>query len=163
MTGAASSVTITRNLRSSCIHEADQTDWRPGSTDVSVSLASFFSGDVMNIKIAVASSDGVTIDQHFGRARQFMIYRLLDDGYEFLEERANRPPCSRHEHSDTLLEQAAQLIGDCGGVIASQIGPGAVDVLLLQRTLPLTMSGAVDDAMQALLRTNRFKHHGSRE
>ena len=39
----------------------------------------------MDVKIAIASSDGLTVNEHFGRAHSFIIYRLHDAGYEFVE------------------------------------------------------------------------------
>jgi len=112
----------------------------------------------MKIRIAVASSDGLNVDQHFGRAQHFRIYQLNENNFDFIEERISHPPCSEHQHSDHLLDQAAEHISDCQGVIACQIGPGAVDVLLIRRILPFTMEGSVDEALKTLLATNRFKH-----
>lgn len=121
------------------------------------SLASFFWGEFMEIRIAVTSSDGMNVDQHFGRARQFRIYRLTESGYEFVEDRAVTPPCSGHQHSDANLEKAAAVIADCQGVVALQIGPGAVDLLLGQRTLPFTMEVSVEEALQTLKKSNSLK------
>ena len=45
----------------------------------------------MDVKIAIASSDGLTVNEHFGRAHCFRIYRLNDAGYEFVELRENIP------------------------------------------------------------------------
>jgi len=112
----------------------------------------------MEIRIAVASSDGVSVDQHFGRAIQFRIYRLIDNGYEFIEVRKTDPACSGQQHSETGLEQTAARIADCQGVVISQIGAGAIDVLIAQRTLPFTMEGSVDEALQVLLKSNQFKY-----
>jgi predicted Fe-Mo cluster-binding NifX family protein len=111
----------------------------------------------MEIRIAVASSDGVAIDRHFGRAKQFRIYRLADAGFEFVEDRAVTPPCSGQQHSDANLADAAAVIADCQGVVALQIGPGAVDLLLGQRTLPFSMEGGVVEALQTLKESNRLK------
>ena len=33
----------------------------------------------MDIRVAVASSDGRTVNLHFGRADRFRIYRITDD------------------------------------------------------------------------------------
>jgi predicted Fe-Mo cluster-binding NifX family protein len=111
----------------------------------------------MEIRIAVASSDGLTVNQHFGRARQFRIYRLIDNGYEFIEVRITDPACSGQQHSDLKLDQMAALIADCQGVVASQIGAGAVDVLIGQRTLPFTMDGSIEAALATLKDSNRLK------
>lgn len=40
----------------------------------------------MSFKVAVASSDGKYINQHFGWAQQFLIFEIDDNGeYKFLE------------------------------------------------------------------------------
>ena len=46
----------------------------------------------MAYKVAVTSSDGKFINQHFGRAQQFLIFEIDDEGdYKFLELRKNDP------------------------------------------------------------------------
>ena len=42
----------------------------------------------MSYKIAVASSDGIQIDETFGAAKRFLIYEVEDGAYRRLEERA---------------------------------------------------------------------------
>lgn len=110
----------------------------------------------MDVKIAVASSDGITIDQHFGRARGFRIYRLHDNGFEFLENRENVAPCTWQSHDDDALERAAALIADCRGVVVAQIGAGAIDALIMHRIMSFTLPGTVEDAFASLLKTKRF-------
>jgi predicted Fe-Mo cluster-binding NifX family protein len=104
----------------------------------------------MVIKIAIASSDGRTVNQHFGHARQFRIYQLDAEGAAFIEVRTTVPACSGHQHSDYGLEQTAALIADCQAVVISQIGAGAIDLLLAQRTLPYALEGSIDDALATL-------------
>ena len=42
----------------------------------------------MSIKIAVGSSDGFVIDQHFGSGKLFYIFEILDEGnYKLIEKR----------------------------------------------------------------------------
>ena len=41
----------------------------------------------MSVKVAIASSDKINIDLHFGQARQFEIYELNGKHFEFLETR----------------------------------------------------------------------------
>jgi predicted Fe-Mo cluster-binding NifX family protein len=110
----------------------------------------------MDVKIAVASSDGVTVDQHFGRARSFWIYLLHDDGYDFLELRENEAPCSGQSHDDNALQQAAARIADCRGVVVAQIGAGAIDTLILHRISAFTLPGTVEEAFASLIRSKRF-------
>jgi nitrogen fixation protein NifX len=110
----------------------------------------------MEVKIAVASSDGINVDQHFGRARSFWIYRLNDKGYEYLEKRENDAPCSGQSHNDNALELAARRLSDCRGVVAAQIGPGAIDVLICHRIMAFTLPGTIEEAFEALIKTKRF-------
>lgn len=111
----------------------------------------------MDIRIAVASSDGVTVNEHFGRTQVFMIYSLDGKGHRFLEQRVSLPPCRYHEHTPDRLEDAAALISDCRGVVAAQIGSGAVDALLNRRIFAFTMSGSIDEALNVLTENRRFK------
>lgn len=110
----------------------------------------------MDTKIAVASTDGTTVNEHFGRASVFRIYRLHDQGHEFLELRENAPPCEGQRHDDDALDRAARLIADCRGVVAAQIGPGAIDALIGQRVLAFAMEGTIDGALDTLRASRRF-------
>ena len=110
----------------------------------------------MDIRVAVASSDGRTVNLHFGRANRFRIYQVTDDQCEFLEERVNTPACSGQQHDDDLLERTAELISDCKAVIAAQIGGGAIDVLLYRRIRAFSLTGPIDEAFTTLRASKRF-------
>jgi predicted Fe-Mo cluster-binding NifX family protein len=112
----------------------------------------------VDVKIAFASSDGVNVDEHFGRARSFQIYRLHDAGHELIETRKIEPVCSGHAHDDDALSKTAQALSDCRGVVAAQIGAGAIDALLLHRTMAFTLPGSLDEAIEALVRAKRFAY-----
>ena len=112
----------------------------------------------MDVKIAIASSDGTTVNEHFGRARWFRIYRLHDKGYDYLETRKNNPVCAEHAHDDDLLLKAVEGLKDCRGVVAAQIGAGAIDALLMYRIMAFTLPGPIDKAMEALVNTRRFAY-----
>ena len=110
----------------------------------------------MNIKVAIASNDGVSVNEHFGRARTFMIYRFAAGEWEHLENRENQPSCAGHEHNDDLLEQTAELIADCWGVVIVQIGPTAFDLLISRRVLPFVLDGSVEGALKTLRGSKQF-------
>ena len=112
----------------------------------------------MDVKIAFASSDGVTVNEHFGRSTVFQIYRLQDGGHEFVETRTTRPVCSFQAHDDGALEKTARSLADCRGVVAARIGGGAIDALLLQRIMGFALPGTIDDAIRTLIRTRRFSY-----
>jgi predicted Fe-Mo cluster-binding NifX family protein len=110
----------------------------------------------MDIRVAVASSDGRTVNLHFGRANRFRIYRITDAQCEFLEERVSTPACSGQQHDDNLLDRTAELISDCKAVVAAQIGGGAIDVLLFRRIRAFALTGPIDEAVTTLRASKRF-------
>jgi predicted Fe-Mo cluster-binding NifX family protein len=74
---------------------------------------------------AVASKDGVHIDQHFGHAERFLIYRVTEDGVELVEEKRVEPYCSHdpdHPLRKPLLDAIAEALKGCGAVVCAQIG-----------------------------------------
>lgn len=77
-------------------------------------------------KIAVASSDGIVVNQHFGRADRFFICEVTDDGgYSFIETRTVTPVCNCGNHDDKHLTENLLKIQDCKYLLVSKIGIGA--------------------------------------
>ena len=102
----------------------------------------------MSFKVAVASSDGKFVNQHFGRAEKFLIFELKDDGeYEFLELRETAPRCGG---SADLKRKTLDMISDCGIILISQIGPGAANKLISRGIEPLIMPMFIEDALKEL-------------
>lgn len=103
----------------------------------------------MSFKVAVASSDGKYVNQHFGMAKQFLIFEIDDEGeYKFLELRKNVPACDVGGHSEDAMARSVELILDCKAVIASQIGPVAVDILVSHGIEPYISPTFIDDALE---------------
>ena len=104
----------------------------------------------MSYKIAIASSDGKFVNQHFGTTQQFLVVELEDDGsYKFLETRKNKPACGVEGH-DSSIYDSIDLISDCDGVLVSQIGPGASQYLLNNGIQPLIMPGFIDEILDKI-------------
>lgn len=102
----------------------------------------------ISTKVAIASSDGKFVNQHFGRARQFLIVEIKDDGsYEFLERRENIPSCTT---GNSTTEETIELISDVDGVLVSHVGPGAADKLLSRGIQPIIMPMLIDAALKHL-------------
>ncbi len=110
----------------------------------------------MGLKVALASSDGVSLNEHFGRAGRFVFYEHADGEWRYLGSRDNQPACSGHEHSDDLLERTVELIADCQAVAVDQIGPTAIDLLLRRRILPFMLGGSIEEALKTLENSRRF-------
>ncbi len=66
----------------------------------------------MDVKNAIASSDGLTVNEHFARTHNFHIFRLQYAGHEFVELRKINPACSGHAHDDDALAKLSQTLGE---------------------------------------------------
>ncbi|MDR1081691.1 MAG: hypothetical protein LBQ79_12225 [Deltaproteobacteria bacterium] len=107
-------------------------------------------------RVAVATESGVSIDACFGRTGSFRIYRLSEDGegsrYELEETRPGPVPCRDRSHDDGVLDATAELLKDCGMVLAGKIGPAAVKALSDRGIVGLAAPLELEDALRRLAR-----------
>ena len=47
----------------------------------------------MSIKVALASTDGKVVNEHFGRASGFLIFDISGTGFEFVKRVEVKPAC----------------------------------------------------------------------
>ncbi|HBS60015.1 MAG TPA: dinitrogenase iron-molybdenum cofactor biosynthesis protein [Firmicutes bacterium] len=100
-------------------------------------------------KVAVASTDGVSINEHFGRAQEFLIYEVGENGtYSLLEHRANNAACV-HDAGDQAAGTTTQLLTDVEAVLVSQIGPRAERELKRYGVFAFAVPGPIDKALKA--------------
>lgn len=105
----------------------------------------------MTYRVAVASSDGKYINQHFGHARQFLIFELAPgEDFRFLELRETSPPCNGGEHHDDKLKRAVEAVADCQYLLVSQIGPGAAQLAQSKGVKPFVYPEFIDIALEKL-------------
>lgn len=105
----------------------------------------------MKLKVAVASSDGKVINSHFGRTKQFLIFEIDKEGFEFLELRTNQPGCSSVSDAPGTMEETIQLISDCQYVLSSQIGPGMVQRLAAINILGMSKPTLIEEGLEELI------------
>lgn len=102
------------------------------------------------LRIAVATSDGETINEHFGRARHFFIYEVEDDGtHRSVATREILPHIHNHETSAHAAVGTTDQLGDVDVVFASQIGPGAADSLQQKGIKSFSLNGTIHKALTA--------------
>ena len=75
----------------------------------------------MSIKVAIATSDGLNIDLHFGQAKAFLIYELKDKKFELTENR--EVPASANESAVPDATES-DFGGGCGGGFGCGSGSG---------------------------------------
>ncbi len=112
------------------------------------------------MRIAVASSDGKMVNQHFGKATQFFILDVDNDTIKLVEVRKIVPPCGSSEysgHDDNALSKAVTPIADCEAVLCSRIGIGAQEELRSQGIEPVDTRDFIEAAVQSYVQYRKRK------
>ena len=95
-------------------------------------------------RVAIASTDNINVDQHFGRAESFLIVDVNEDGtYEEIEQRFVTPVCMGGHHDQEKLKRGARALEDCNFVLAARIGGGATAELSELNIASFEMHGTV--------------------
>lgn len=81
----------------------------------------------MTAKIALASSTGLFVDEHFAKATAFYIYKKTDDKFIFDERRICRCPVG---HDTEAFDAIITLLSDCNAIFVNRIGAGAAHYLI---------------------------------
>lgn len=83
------------------------------------------------IKVAASSNDGKTVNEHFGKAEAFYVYKLVDNGLNFIEKREVESYCAsasskellpEHEFNNDRFNKVYATLKDCQVVYTQQIG-----------------------------------------
>ena len=102
-------------------------------------------------RVAIASTDNINVDQHFGRAESFLIVDVNEDGtYEEIEQRFVTPVCMGGHHNQENLQKGARALEDCNFVLAARIGEGATAELADLNIASFEMHGTVEYAIGKL-------------
>lgn len=80
----------------------------------------------LSIKVAIASTDGKVINQHFGHAEKFHIVEIGEEEYSYRETREVASCCNDGTHEMSSFEKVAETLQDCKAILVSRIGPGAL-------------------------------------
>jgi len=102
------------------------------------------------LKIAFASSDRKTVDQHFGAARGLVIHAVWPDAHQLLE--AAEFGDLRQDGGEDKLAIKFQVLEGCAAVYCQAAGASAVGQLLSLGVQPLKVApGSPIDALIAAL------------
>jgi nitrogen fixation protein NifX len=115
------------------------------------------------MKIAFATTDGINVDEHFGRAGMFAIYELTADGYKLVELRrfADGRDAAIEEskgigelHDDRVQSKVDEL-ADCKIVFLTEIGGPSAARLVKKGLMPIKVKEviSIEGSLQKLLET----------
>ncbi len=96
-------------------------------------------------KLAIATKDGISINEHFGHAKAFWIYAVTPDTCELLEKREVEHYCLGNHSSKTAMAKILETIKDCEAVFVAKIGDGPIEKLAA-----IGVQGVADYAYEAV-------------
>jgi nitrogen fixation protein NifB len=110
--------------------------------------------------VAVASSDGVTIDSHLGQTNDVWVYALERNGtHRQLERRSGKKGQRIDPHAPASF---AALLAGVDIVLAAQVGPGAVKALAEHGLRAFSAPGRIARALEGLARRGWILGTGAR-
>ncbi|MCL4457334.1 MAG: nitrogen fixation protein NifX [Nitrospirae bacterium] len=115
------------------------------------------------MKIAFATTDGVMVDEHFGRAGMFAVYELTNDGYKFLEMRkfaegrdsaVEDTKGMGHAH-DEKVQGKVDKLADCKIIYLTEIGGPSAARLARKGIMPVKVKEivSIEESMKKIMET----------
>lgn len=81
------------------------------------------------LKLAVASKEGMAVSEHFGHAKQFLIYEVAPEQCGLLETRVVAHYCLGQHSDQTAMSGILEALKDCYAVFVAKIGDGPTEKL----------------------------------
>lgn len=78
------------------------------------------------LKLAVASKNGISINLHFGHAKEFWIFEVSALECRLLERRSVDHYCHGQTGDRSAMQKILESINDCSAVMVAKIGEGPV-------------------------------------
>lgn len=103
-------------------------------------------------RIAIATSDGKTVNEHFGHAKFFRVYQTDENTYEYIELRDAVAACQHSlGHDVTRFDKIIELLSDCDALLVEKIGAGAAAYLIEKNVRVFEVSGSIDAVLKKIV------------
>ncbi|MDR0840989.1 MAG: diguanylate cyclase [Christensenellaceae bacterium] len=112
----------------------------------------------MPARIAFASLDGSYVDQHFGSARIFQVFDIVDNSHRLVEARRVKALCNGS--CEGGFEHLLAALQDCDAVFVSKIGQGAAAFMIGQGKRVFEASGPVEEILAQIIEGNLLEEWG---
>jgi nitrogen fixation protein NifB len=94
--------------------------------------------------VAIATQEGVLVNQHLGVADRLQIWEKVEDGFRLVEDR----PCPSPGSGSSRWDELASLLSDCRAVLTAAAGGAPRKALEAQGIAVCEMEGIIDDALE---------------
>lgn len=78
------------------------------------------------VKLAIASKDGISVNLHFGHAKEFWVYQVSAGQCALLERRDVDHYCHGQTGDQSAMKKILATIKDCAAVFVAKIGDGPI-------------------------------------
>jgi nitrogen fixation protein NifB len=96
--------------------------------------------------VAVASHEGVLVNQHLGEADKFLIWEKAADGFKCVDTR----PAPKTGGGLQRWTSLARSLNDCRAILISSIGSAPEEILKKSGIEPMIMSGFIEAGLEAV-------------
>jgi nitrogen fixation protein NifB len=96
--------------------------------------------------VAVATREGVLVNQHLGEAEQLQVYQQRDGEFELVATR----PAPAPGGGDRRWQQLAEVLHDCRALLVSSAGSSPVQVLSRRGIRVVLMEGLIEEGLEAV-------------
>lgn len=104
----------------------------------------------MAYRLAFASSDGETVDEHFGRAEDFHIFEIDNGKSTYVETRINNVN-KGEECGHDKINKNIELILDCKAIFVANVGRCGVERLKIKGIQGFVMPYKIDEIIGKIL------------
>jgi len=103
--------------------------------------------------VAVASNEGILVNQHLGEADRLYIFRETPNGYKVVNQRST-PGAGK---GDERWKELGELLSDCRALLVGGIGPRPSDILGRSGLRIVEMSGLIDQGLDAVYKGEELR------
>jgi nitrogen fixation protein NifX len=116
------------------------------------------------MKVAFATTDGIMIDEHFGRAGMFAIYEVSPEGHKLVENRIfadgrdkevedSKGDVDAHE---SVMDRKVDKLSDCKIILFTNIGSPSAARLVRKGIMPLKVNepATIEESLSKLIESS---------
>lgn len=103
--------------------------------------------------VAVATNEGLLVNQHLGEASNLYLYKQTQNGYQFVEERETPMPGK----GDSRWLDLAKTLSDCRGILVSGVGENPKTILESCGVRVVEMTGLIDEGLDGVFNNKAIR------
>ncbi len=96
--------------------------------------------------VAVATHEGLLVNQHLGEAGSLSIYRQTHNGFKWIEHRDTPKPGT----GDFRWMEMGNLLSDCRALLVSGVGNKPLEIIQNSGIRVIQMTGLIDEGLEAV-------------